>query len=243
MSYQKILEQKEKIFSYIKSIWLDISKVKDEKLLLQAFVHKSFAADFKKIWEHNERLEFLWDGILWAIICKLLFQNHPNMEESDMTLYKIALVREENLAQVARNIKLDQYIIISRWEEKMQWRQKDAILADALEALLWYIFIDFGYSSIEQFVKNNVYTMYDKIDKNPVQSYKTMVQEHIQKKHKETPLYKDIEHELDTKSNVILYKSEIYVLWDKVAEWFGTNKKKAQENAAKNFYEKEHINW
>jgi len=241
MNYQKVLEQKDKIYSYINSIWLEIAKIKDEKLLLQTFVHKSFAADFKKIWAHNERLEFLWDGILWAIICKLLFQNHPNMEESEMTLYKIALVREENLAQVARNIGLDKQIIISRWEEKMQWRKKDAILADALEALIWYIFIDFWYSQVETFITNFVYTMYDKINKNPIQSYKTMSQEYIQKKHKETPLYKDIEHELDSKWNVILYKSEIYILWDKKAEWFGQNKKKAQEDAAKNFYEKEHI--
>ncbi len=243
MTYKKVLEQKDKIYDYISTIGLKRSNVKNENLLLQTFVHKSFAADFKKIWEHNERLEFLWDGILWAIICKLLFQNHPNMEESEMTLYKIALVREENLAQVAKNINLDKYIIISRWEEKMQWRKKNAILADALEALIWYIFIDFWYLQAEQFVTNYVYTMYDKINKNPVQSYKTMVQEYIQKKHKETPLYKDIEHDIDSKWNVVLYKSEIYILWDKKAEWFGQNKKKAQEDAAKNFYEKEHISW
>ena len=243
MSYQKVLGKREQIYSYIKSIGLERSKVNDENLLLQAFVHKSFAADFKKIWEHNERLEFLWDGILWAIICKLLFQNRPNMAESEMTLYKIALVREENLAQVARNIKLDQQIIVSRGEEKMQWRWKDSILADALEALIWYIFLDFWYLQVESFVTNYVYSMYDKINKSPVQSYKTMVQEYIQKKHKETPLYKDVEHELDSKWNIILYKSEIYVLGDKKSEWFGTNKKKAQEDAAKSFYEKKHVNW
>ena len=237
MLHKKVLEQKEKIYSYIKELWLDTSKVKNESLLLQTFVHKSFAADFKKIWAHNERLEFLWDGVLWAIICNLLFQKHPDMEESEMTLYKIALVREENLAQVARNINLDKYIIVSRWEEKMQWRKKNAILWDALEALIGYIFLEFWYSKAEEFVEKNVYTMYDKINKKPVQSYKTMVQEYIQKLHKELPSYKDIEHEIDSKWNVLTYKAEIYVLWEKKTEWFGTNKKKAQEDAAQNFYE------
>jgi len=237
MLHKKVLEQKEKIYSYIKNLWLDISKVKDENLLLQTFIHKSFAADFKKIWWHNERLEFLWDWVLWAIVCKLLFQKHPKMNESEMTLYKIALVREENLAQVARNINLDKQIFVSRWEEKMQWRKKDAILADALEALIWYVFLDFWYTEAELFVEKNIYTMYDKINKKPIQSYKTMLQEYVQKLYKELPSYKDIEHQFDSKWNVLIYKTELYILWKKVSEWFASNKKKAQEEAAKIFYE------
>ncbi len=233
---KSVLEQKDNLFDYVKWLWIDTKNVKNEYLLLQAFVHKSFAADFKNIWKHNERLEFLWDWVLWAVICKFLFLDHPEMEESDMTLYKIALVREETLADVARNIKLDQQILISRWEEKMKWREKNSILSDALEALIWYIFLDFWYEEAENFVKNYIYTMYDKIDKNPVKSYKTMIQEIIQKLHKEIPEYIDSEDKIDEKWNVLLYKSEIFVLWKKQSEWFGTNKKKAQEDAAKNFY-------
>jgi len=71
---------------------------------LQVFIHKSFSADYKNIYVHNERLEFLGDGILGAIINKFLFLKHPEMPESELTLYKIALVREENLALVARDI-------------------------------------------------------------------------------------------------------------------------------------------
>ena len=59
--------------------------------MMLAFVHKSYAADYKDVFTHNERLEFLGDGILGAIINKLLFVNHPEMTESDLTLYKIAL--------------------------------------------------------------------------------------------------------------------------------------------------------
>ncbi len=234
---KQVLDKKDRLFDYIKSLWVNINQVKDENLLMQAFVHKSFAADFKTIWKHNERLEFLWDWVLWAVICKLLFVNHPEMDEAEMTLYKIALVREETLADVARNIRLDQEVLISKWEEKTQWRKKDAILSDALEALIWYIFVDLWYDAAENFVKKYVYTMYDHIDKTPVKSYKTMIQELVQKKYKEIPEYIDSEYELDGKNNVVTYKSEIVVLWEKKSEGFGTNKKKAQEEAAKNFYE------
>lgn len=234
---QQVINDRENLLNYAKSLWIPVEKIKDEHAFLQAFVHKSFAADFKEIWDHNERLEFLWDGILWAVICKLLFHDHPEMEESGMTLYKIALVKEETLAMVARNIKLDEQILISKWEEKMQWRKKDAILSDALESLIWYIFIDLWYDEAEKFVKKYVYSMYDVVDKNPVKSYKTMVQEYVQHNTKQTPVYIDFEEVKDSKWNVTKYRSDLTVGWKKVSEWFGTNKKKAQEDAAKNFYE------
>lgn len=234
---QQVIDDRKNLLNYAKSLWIPVENIKDEHAFLQAFVHKSFAADFKEIWDHNERLEFLGDGILGAVICKLLFHDHPEMQESDMTLYKIALVKEETLAIVARNIKLDEQILISKWEEKMQWRKKDAILSDALESLIWYIFIDLWYNEAENFVKKYVYSMYNEVDKNPVKSYKTMVQEYVQHNTKQTPVYIDFEEVKDGKWNVTKYRSDLTVWWKKVSEWFGTNKKKAQEDAAKNYYE------
>ena len=234
---QQVIDDRKNLLNYAKSLWIPVENIKDEHAFLQAFVHKSFAADFKEIWDHNERLEFLGDGILGAVICKLLFHDHPEMQESDMTLYKIALVKEETLAIVARNIKLDEQILISKWEEKMQWRKKDAILSDALESLIWYIFIDLWYDEAENFVKKYVYSMYNEVDKNPVKSYKTMVQEYVQHNTKQTPVYIDFEEVKDGKWNVTKYRSDLTVWWKKVSEWFGTNKKKAQEDAAKNYYE------
>ena len=234
---QQVIDDRKNLLNYAKSLWIPVENIKDEHAFLQAFVHKSFAADFKEIWDHNERLEFLGDGILGAVICKLLFHDHPEMQESDMTLYKIALVKEETLAIVARNIKLDEQILISKWEEKMQWRKKDAILSDALESLIWYIFIDLWYDEAEKFVKKYVYSMYNEVDKNPVKSYKTMVQEYVQHNTKQTPIYIDFEEVKDSKWNVTKYRSDLTVWWKKVSEWFGINKKKAQEDAAKNYYE------
>ena len=202
-----------------------------------AFVHKSYAADYKDVFTHNERLEFVGDGILGAIINKLLFINHQQMAESDLTLYKIALVREEILAEIAKDIKLNEIVFISKWEEKTQGRQKDSILSDALEALIWYLYIDLGIDVTEQFIKTHIYTKLEQIEKNPVKSYKTMIQEIVQKEHKVVPEYKDIEHKIDEKGNVTEYKSEIYIIGKKISEWLGSNKKKAQEEAAKKCFE------
>ncbi len=235
--FDQVLQKKNDILAYLAALWIPTKKVQDEELLLLAFVHKSYAADYKDIITHNERLEFVGDGVLGAVINKLLFLNHPEMAESDLTLYKIALVREEILSEIAKDIQLDEMVFISKGEEKMQGRQKDSILSDTLEALIWYLYIDLGIDVTETFIKTYIYAKMEKIEKKPVKSYKTMIQEIVQKEHKVVPEYKDIEHVVDEKGNVTEYKSEIYILWKKISEGFGSNKKKAQEEAAKSCYE------
>lgn len=235
--FDNVLKKKKDILSYLAWLGIPIKNIQDEQLLMLAFIHKSYAADFKDNITHNERLEFVGDGILGAIIDKLLFLNHPEMPESDLTLYKIALVREEILAEIAKDIKLDEMVFISKGEEKMQGRKKDSILSDTLEALIGYLYLDLGIDVTEQFIKKYIYTKMESIEKKPVKSYKTMIQEIVQKKHKIIPEYKDIEEKKDEKGNVVEYRSEIYVMWKKVSEWYGPNKKKAQEEAAKKYYE------
>ncbi|MDR0860039.1 MAG: ribonuclease III [Candidatus Peribacteria bacterium] len=194
--------------------------IQNTELFLIAFIHKSYAADFKEITSHNERLEFVGDGILGAVIAKLLFVRNPEMDESIMTLYKIALVREETLAEVSRDIGLDKQIFISRGEEHSKGREKDTILGDAFEALLGYLYLDMGESVVEDFVNRHLYPKITTISKRPVKSYKTMVQEIVQHETKLTPEYLDTEVKTDEKKNMITYKSELLVSGKKKAEGF-----------------------
>lgn len=232
----EVHKKESELLSYANTIGISTDKISDKNLFLQVFVHKSFAADYKHMMDHNERLEFLGDGILWAIINKLLFLHYPDRDESELTLYKIALVREENLALVAREIQLDKYIFVSKGEEKMEGRKKNTILADCLESLIGFLYIDLGSEATEKFVTQYVYSQIDIISKDPVKSYKTMIQEIVQKTHKELPVYEDSSSKTDDKGNTLEYKSIIYVLGQKQSEWFWPNKKKAQEEAAKNYY-------
>lgn len=238
MLRKQVIEKKEDIRWFLENLWIPVEEIKNEDMMMQAFIHKSYAADYKNKTDHNERLEFVWDGILWAIVNKLLFLSDKELPESDLTLYKIALVREENLAEVARDIWLDKMLFISKWEERTEWRKKDVIIADALEAIIWFIYIDLWFQATENFIKDYVYTKLEELKKVPVKSYKTMLQEVIQKEFKILPEYIDIEFQKDDKWNVSVYKTEIYLSWEKKSEWTGTNKKKAQEDAAKNYYEK-----
>lgn len=232
-----VKEKRQKLIDFFEKIGFSIQENQNFDLLYTAFIHKSYASDFKEVYDHNERLEFVGDAVLGAAIAKALFQNFPQMQESLMTLYKIALVREETLAKVAKKIQLNQIIFISKGEEKNGGREKASIVSDALEALIGYLFVDFGYEVAERFVLRYVYPEIEMISQAPVKSYKTMVQEKIQKNYKKLPTYIDSEEEIDEKNNVVSFRSEIRVDDQILAVGFGSNKKKAQEDAAKNYYE------
>lgn len=229
-----IVKQKiNEIKNFIETLWIQFSKNLNSDLLLTVFIHKSFSSDFKEPITNNERLEFLWDWILGWIINKLLYEELPNEEESVLTLYKIALVREENLAKAWREIGIQNYIFLGNWEQKSWWKEKAVIIADAVEALIWYIFIDIWYEQTEFFVKKFIFKFFSEIKTINAKSYKTIVQEEVQKTYKSLPEYKDSEYEKDEKGNCVKYKAELRINNEKKTEWFWQNKKKAQEDAAK----------
>jgi ribonuclease III len=232
-----IIEKQESIYSFLETIGVNRDQVKQPEIMMNAFVHKSYAADYAGDFVHNERLEFLWDAILSAIIAKLLYQQYPHSAESDLTLYKIALVRAENLAEVAIDIGLDKAIFLGNWEERNNGRSKITILCDCLEAVLGYLYIDCGADTVEILIQKYILGKLSAHTDHSVKSYKSHLQELIQKNNKITPTYTEKEIGKDPGTNDILYESTVS-MWDVILwMWVGTNKKKAQEQAAKQGYE------
>ena len=119
----------------------------------------------------------------------------------------------------------------------MHGRNKETILWDAFESLLGYLYLDMGEDEVFSFVSKYLYPKIKEIREKPVKSYKTLVQEYIQREHKSTPMYVDLEKEVDDRGNVLQYQSDLMVESQVLSTWLGTNKKKAQEDAAKIFYE------
>ena len=113
-----IRSQLENCKAFLATLGIDSSTIKDEELMLTAFVHKSYAADFRDPIPHNERLEFVGDAVLGSVVNVQLYKDFPEEPESTLTLYKIALVRAETLAEVAKEIGLDQAIFLGNGELK-----------------------------------------------------------------------------------------------------------------------------
>jgi ribonuclease-3 len=147
-------------------------------------------------------------------------------------------VREETLALVAKEIDLWKHILVSKGEQKSQGREKAAILSDTLEAVIGYLFIEWGYDAAQAFVLEYIYKYISDIGKLlPVKSYKARIQEHSQQLYKKLPVYTQTEHKIEETGNVLQYKSVLSINDQKVSEWIAQSKKKAQEAAAKKFWE------
>ncbi len=208
---------------------------------IQAFIHRSIVnerPDYAPV--HNERLEFLWDAVLELIITKNLFNDFPDKPEWDLTDIRSALVRWTNLAKIAKTLWLHDFLILWKWEELWGWRENNYLLANVVEALLWAIYLDGWIEISTSFVDKHIYiTLEDILHNNLTKDYKTLIQELAQWKFDVTPTYKIIseswpDHDKDF---------EVWVyLWEKIiGQGNGSSKKKAQEHAALNWFNKINI--
>lgn len=108
----------------------------DPALHRQALTHRSAAA------VNNERLEFLGDALLNGLIAEAVFREFPEATEGEMSRLRAALVRQESLAAIARELQLGEQLVLGPGELKSGGHRRDSILADALEALVAAIYLD-----------------------------------------------------------------------------------------------------
>jgi ribonuclease-3 len=209
-------------------------KFRNKQLLFNALIHRSYLNENKNInITSNEKLEFLGDSILSLASSLYLFYHYPHLSEGDYTEIKSALVRTESLADLAKRINLGEYLFLSKGQEKEDGRKNTSILADAFEALLASIFLDFGFDTVYRFLETNLFQIrVDHIVKNKLYlSGKTVLQEKTQKHYKNTPVYKIISETGPAhKKN---FRVAVFINNKKITEAEGSSKKEAEENAAK----------
>ena len=127
----------EELLAFSKIINVSFS---DINLLDNALTHTSYANETGKL--NNERLEFLGDSVLGLVCAEYLYKNLPSQQEGDLSRIKAAVVSEESLAEVAHKLDLSSYIQIGHGEEINGGRNKKAILADAMEAVIAAIYLE-----------------------------------------------------------------------------------------------------
>lgn len=117
----------------------------DESLKL-ALSHRSFANEAGDL-PNNERLEFLGDAVLGLTIAAKLFEMHPSRPESDISKMRAAIVSRFGLSDIAREIRLGDYILLGKGESATGGSDKDSILADTMEAILGSIYLEHGFET------------------------------------------------------------------------------------------------
>jgi len=115
----------------------------DPALLRLALTHRSVSSDDPGRTD-NERLEFLGDAVLQLVVTDLLYASYPQLAEGQMAKVRAAVVSRETLAEIARHLSLGSEIELAPSEQATGGREKDSILADAVEAVMGAIFLDGG---------------------------------------------------------------------------------------------------
>jgi len=168
----------------------------DIGLLRTACTHRSYLNENKGAGlEHNERLEFLGDAVLELIITYFLFKKYPKKNEGDLTSYRAALVNTVSLSRVAESLGVNDYMLLSRGEEKDKGRARSIILADSVEAIIGAIYIDQGYSAAANFVSRHLLEVIDIdeiVSKKLWLDAKSRFQERAQEMTNFTPVYKTL---------------------------------------------------
>jgi ribonuclease-3 len=210
-------------------------RFKNLLLLNCSFMHRSVANE-SGYRGNNERLEFLGDAVLGAVIAELLYRKLADKPEGELAKIKSVVVSENILAGVARTLQIDSLLLLGKGEEFSGGRQKSAILADAMEALIGAVYLDSGYKAVFGFVSRWIGLEIDRVlDNRHHRDYKSLLQEFTQRMYRNYPVYCLIKRSGPDHNH--LFWIEVRVNDQTFGPGMGKNKKSAEQEAAKIAYE------
>lgn len=198
----------------------------------QAFTHSSVAGQDKSDSEEsNERLEFLGDAILGAVVAEYFFLSFPEKNEGELTKLRSKLVSRSFLNKLSLDMGLNTFL-----ETSADTTRSKSIFGDAFEALIGAIYLDKGYKSCKKFIIEKVIKDYVELDKliEEDEDFKSKLVEYTQKQ----KIDFHFDNQKGTKGSQIIYKSILFLNGKEVANGSGPSKKRAEQMAARSFFAK-----
>jgi len=163
---------------------------KNQALLSEALTHRSSGAP------NYERLEFLGDAVLELLVTEAIFRRHPDLDEGSMTRMRVALVRRESLAEVAKTLALGRYVRLGPGERKSGGMHRASILSDVFEAVLGAIYLDQGLECARQFIEQQFdWENLSALEAGGLKDAKTRLQEYLQAQALTLPQYQVVNSE------------------------------------------------
>ena len=204
----------------------------DKDLLHLALAHSSFLNENPGVFPlSNERLEFLGDAVLGAVVAHELYRRHPDWSEGSLTQARSALVRGETLAAVADGMGLGRHLYMGRGEEADGGRNRPANLAAAFEALVGAVFLDQGYETAGDFILRVFSRELSSGDQRAVpRDPKSLLQEAVQGKGLPAPSYTIVE--VTGEEHARQFTAEVAVDGRVTGRGTGARKAQAEQAAA-----------
>lgn len=205
--------------------------------LCKALTHRSYLnSNGDDVPCSNERLEFLGDSVLELVVNEYLFEQYPEHQEGELTKMKSLLVSRGVLAEQAKRLNLGRFLLMSDAERDSGGSYRASILADGFEAVIGALYLDGGMLGARNFVNENLLVDVNYILGSQIHvNYKSLLQENIQERMKTYPRYRIISETGPDHRKV--FTVEVTVKGDRLGEGKGTNKKRAEQAAAKNALE------
>lgn len=204
----------------------------DKKLLTQAFTHRSYINENPRTGvDHNERLEFLGDAVLELVVTDYLYKKYPDQDEGELTAYRSALVNAVIIADIAMELGMNEFLLLSKGESKDNGKARQYILANTYEAYVGSLYLDQGYEACDLFIQKSLLPRIDTIVAQKLwRDSKSLIQEKAQEYVGMTPSYKVLSEagpDHDKRFTIgIFFGTEL------IAQGKGKSKQEAEQSAA-----------
>lgn len=208
-------------------------RFKNEKLLDTALTHSSYANEITgDPTNGNERLEFLGDAILDAVVSYFLFVEFPEKEEGELTKMRAQIVCEKSLGHVGKITGINEFVRLGKGEDLSGGRERISIIADAVEALIGAVFIDGGLENVKRVVSHLFSKIFTEVlSGHFVEDYKTELQELLQRNGDKDLRYQVISEEGPDHAKI--FTTAVSSDQVRIGTGRGTNKKEAEQAAAR----------
>jgi ribonuclease-3 len=209
-------------------------RFKDEALLHRALTHSSAANERNtSLRTNNEQLEFLGDSIIGFLISDFLYQKFHHLSEGELSKIRAYLVSSANFFKIASRLELGEFLHLGKGEEKTGGRKKQALSADAFEALVAAIYLDGGLDSAREFLLSSFHPDFQAIEAGNFyhMDFKSQLQERLQALHSPPAEYLIVSASgPDHKKQ---FSVELKINGKKLSEGRGETKKGAEQEAAR----------
>jgi ribonuclease III len=198
-----------------------------ESLRHSSFVNENLELDI----QDNERFEFLGDAVLNLVVGHMLMHRYPDVREGDLSKMRANLVNESQLASIAQQMDLGSYIQLGKGEIQTKGWEKQSILANTFEAVIAAVYLDGGFDAAFSIIDGHFSFLLDAVVASTTNhDYKSRVQELVQTKHQEMPVYTVIHESGPDHDKTFRVRLEVGEIQ---AEGEGKSKKAAEQDAAR----------
>ncbi len=198
-------------------------------LLVTALTHPSYAQEHGIV-DNNQRLEFLGDAVLNMVVARHLYIAFPDQPEGILTKIRAKVVCERYLAKFARDLKIGDYLILGRGEENSGGRNRNSILADAVEAVIGALFLDQGLEYTESFVLKYMQKDMEGVANGDFYDFKSRLQELVQSSSRENVNYEILKESGPAHDRTFV--AGVFFQSRLLASGEGKTKKEAEQRAA-----------